>query len=158
MPLRLPDLRQATEHHFCAYTQLHCALSGVCARRFAALRTFAPRFVVLQPPREHTSGRTICKYHRFFIKFVASRALLQRVCVTAAVLHSARQPQHKVYPYLLRHKPVTHSNQVWAMDITYLRMYKGWVYLCALVNWYSRMVLAWGLSNTMDVQFCVQEV
>ena len=56
LTMRLPDLRQATEHHFCAYTQLHCALSGVCARRFAALRTLSPRFVVLQPPREHTSA------------------------------------------------------------------------------------------------------
>ena len=48
---------------------------------------------------------------------------------------------------------MTHSNQVWAMDITYVRIHKGWVYLCAVVDWYSRKVLAWRLSNTMDVQF-----
>ena len=68
---------------------------------------------------------------------------------------SARHPQHKIYPYLLRGKAVAHSNQVWAMDITYVRMHKGWLYLCAVVDWYSRKVLAWRLSNTMDVQFCV---
>ena len=71
---------------------------------------------------------------------------------------SARHPQHKVYPYLLRNKPVVYSNQVWAMDITYVRMHKGWLYLCAVVDWYSRKVLAWRLSNTMDVQFCVDAV
>lgn len=53
---------------------------------------------------------------------------------------------------------MTHSNQVWAMDITYVRMHKGWLYLCAVVDWYSRKVLAWRLSNTMDVQFCVDAV
>ena len=71
---------------------------------------------------------------------------------------SARHPQHKIYPYLLRGKAVAHSNQVWAMDITYVRMHKGWLYLCAVVDWYSRKVLAWRLSNTMDVQFCVDAV
>lgn len=89
------------------------------------------------------------------------RSLMQRMCIAALYCKpraSARQPQHKVYPYLLRHKPVTHSNQVWAMDITYVRMHKGWVYLCAVVDWYSRKVLAWRLSNTMDVQFCIEAV
>ena len=53
---------------------------------------------------------------------------------------------------------MVYSNQVWAMDITYVRMHKGWLYLCAVVDWYSRKVLAWRLSNTMDVQFCVDAV
>lgn len=71
---------------------------------------------------------------------------------------SARHPQHKIYPYPLRRKTVAHANQVWAMEITYVRMHKGWMYLCAVVDWYSRKVLAWRLSNTMDVEFCVQAV
>ena len=89
------------------------------------------------------------------------RTLMKRMGVRALYCQpntSARHPQHKVYPYLLRNKPVTHSNQVWAMDITYVRMQKGWLYLCAVVDWYSRKVLAWKLSNTMDVQFCVDAV
>lgn len=89
------------------------------------------------------------------------RTLMQRMCISALYCKprtSARHPQHKVYPYLLRNKTVTHSNQVWAMDITYVRMHKGWLYLCAVVDWYSRKVLAWRLSNTMDVQFCVEAV
>lgn len=89
------------------------------------------------------------------------RTLMQRMGVRALYCQpntSARHPQHKVYPYLLKNLPVRHSNQVWAMDITYVRMHKGWLYLCAVVDWYSRKVLAWRLSNTMDVQFCVDAV
>lgn len=89
------------------------------------------------------------------------RTLMQRMGVRALYCQpstSARHPQHKVYPYLLRNKPVVYSNQVWAMDITYARMHRGWLYLCAVVDWYSRKVLAWRLSNTMDVQFCVDAV
>lgn len=53
---------------------------------------------------------------------------------------------------------MTHSNEVWAMDITYVCMHKDWLYLCAEVDWYCRKVLAWRLSSTMDVQFCVEAV
>ena len=89
------------------------------------------------------------------------RTLMKRMCMAALYCKprtSARHPQHKIYPYLLRHKAVVHANQVWAMDITYVRMHKGWMYLCAVVDWYSRKVLAWRLSNTMDVQFCADAV
>jgi putative transposase len=89
------------------------------------------------------------------------RTLMQRMCITALYCKprtSARHPQHKIYPYLLRRKTVTHANQVWAIDITYVRMHKGWLYLCAVVDWFSRKVLSWKLSNTMDVEFCVDAV
>ena len=69
-----------------------------------------------------------------------------------------RHPGHKVYPYLLRNLPVTRANQVWAMDITYLPMARGFVYLAAVVDWYSRRVLAWKISTTMDVHFCLEAV
>ena len=86
---------------------------------------------------------------------------MKRMCIAA--LHckprtSTQNSQHTIYPYLLRNKAVVHANQVWTMDITYVRMQKGWLYLCAVVDWYSRKVLAWRLSNTMDVQFCVDAV
>jgi putative transposase len=67
-------------------------------------------------------------------------------------------PGHQVYPYLLRSLPVTRANQVWAMDITYLPMARGFVYLAAVVDWYSRRVLAWKVSTTMDVHFCLEAV
>ncbi len=69
-----------------------------------------------------------------------------------------RHPTHKVYPYLLRGVAITRANQVWAMDITYIPLAKGFVYLVAVVDWHTRRVLAWRLSNTMDVQFCLDVV
>lgn len=63
--------------------------------------------------------------------------------------------KHKVYPYLLRGLTIDHPNQVWATDITYIPMAKGFVYLVAIMDWYSRRVLSWRLSTTMDTDFCV---
>ena len=68
---------------------------------------------------------------------------------------SRPHPQHKVYPYLLRGVAVTRPNQVWSTDITYVRLTHGFVYLVAVIDWYSRKVLAWRLSNTLDSGFCV---
>lgn len=67
-------------------------------------------------------------------------------------------PGHKIYPYLLRNVAVTRPNQVWAMDITYIPMARGFVYLTAVVDWFSRRVLAWRLSITMEVEFCLEAV
>jgi putative transposase len=67
-------------------------------------------------------------------------------------------PGHKIYPYLLRSVAVERPNQVWAMDITYIPMARGFVYLCAVVDWFSRRVLAWRLSITMEVGFCLEAV
>lgn len=62
---------------------------------------------------------------------------------------------HKIYPYLLRDRPVTAPNQVWATDITYIPMAKGFLYLTAVIDWYSRFVLSWRLSNSLHLDFCV---
>ncbi|MFS2155635.1 IS3 family transposase [Rhizobium sp. Rhizsp42] len=67
-------------------------------------------------------------------------------------------PGHKVYPYLLRKLAVTRPNQVWAMDISYIPMARGFVYLCAVVDWFSRRVLSWRLSITMETAFCIEAV
>lgn len=68
---------------------------------------------------------------------------------------SKAHPQHKVYPYLLRGVPVIRPNQVWSTDITYIRLACGFAYLVAVIDWYSRKVLSWRLSNSMDASFCV---
>ena len=65
-------------------------------------------------------------------------------------------PGHKIYPYLLRGLKVDRPNHVWAMDITYIPMARGFVYLAAVVDWFSRRVLAWRLSITMEAAFCVE--
>ena len=69
---------------------------------------------------------------------------------------SRPHPEHKIYPYLLRGVPVVRPNQVWSTDITYVRLERGFVYLTAIIDWYSRKVLAWRLSNTLDSGFCVE--
>ena len=71
---------------------------------------------------------------------------------------SRRHPLHRVYPYLLRVLSVTRPNKAWAMDITYIPMAKGFVYLAAVMDWFSRKVLAWRVSITMDTAFCVEAV
>ena len=65
-------------------------------------------------------------------------------------------PGHKVYPYLLSGMEITRPNQVWAADITYIPMAKGFLYLVAIMDWYTRYVVAWRLSNTLDADFCVE--
>jgi putative transposase len=65
-------------------------------------------------------------------------------------------PGHKIYPYLLRALEITEPNQVWAMDITYIPMARGFVYLAVVLDWFSRRVLAWRLSITMEAAFCVE--
>ena len=67
-------------------------------------------------------------------------------------------PGHRIYPYLLRDMAVTRPNQVWAMDITYIPMARGFIYLAAVVDWFSRRVLAWKLSITMEASFCIEAV
>ena len=61
---------------------------------------------------------------------------------------------HEIYPYLLRDVVVSRSNQVWSTDITYIPLRSGFLYLAAILDWFSRFVLSWNLSNTMEVDFC----
>lgn len=68
---------------------------------------------------------------------------------------SKAHPAHRVYPYLLRGVEIVRPNQVWSTDITYIRLARGFVYLVAIIDWYSRKVLSWRLSNSMDASFCV---
>jgi len=68
---------------------------------------------------------------------------------------SAPRAEHRKYPYLLRNLEITAPDQVWCADITYIRLYRGFAYLVAVMDWYSRYVLSWELSNTLDASFCV---
>lgn len=93
---------------------------------------------------------------------VVNRKKVQRLMQTLGLCGMAPgpgtskpHPQHKIYPYLLRGVEINRPNQVWSTDITYIRLPRGFVYLVAIIDWYSRKVLAWRLSNTMDAGFCV---
>jgi len=69
---------------------------------------------------------------------------------------SKKHPQHKIYPYLLRDMVIERPNQVWCTDITYIPMRRGFLYLVAIMDWATRKVLAWRLSNTMEAEFCIE--
>jgi len=69
---------------------------------------------------------------------------------------SKKHPQHKIYPYLLRDLTIDRPNQVWCVDITYIPMQRGFLYLVAIMDWHSRKVLSWRLSNSMEADFCVE--
>jgi putative transposase len=94
-----------------------------------------------------------CKVGRRHVK-----TLMQRMGIEALYRrpHTTKpEPGHKIYPYLLRGMEITRPNQVWAMDITYIPMARGFVYLAVVLDWASRRVLAWRLSITMEASFCV---
>jgi putative transposase len=97
--------------------------------------------------------------HKIGRKHVAT--LMRRMGIEAIYRKpntSKRHPAHAVYPYLLRNMSITRSNHVWAADITYIPMQRGFVYLFAVLDWASRRVLAWRLSNTLTTDFCIEAV
>jgi putative transposase len=69
---------------------------------------------------------------------------------------SRRHAAHPIYPYLLRNRTIERPNEVWAMDITYIPMSRGFVYLAAVLDWATRRVLAWRLSISMNIDFCIE--
>ena len=68
---------------------------------------------------------------------------------------SIKNKEHRIYPYLLRNMEIDHANQVWAADITYIRLRRGFAYLVAIMDWYSRYVISWELSFTLETDFCL---
>lgn len=85
---------------------------------------------------------------------------LMRLMGLQAIFQAPRtsdpHPEHRVYPYLLRNLHITRPNQVWCADITYIPVQKGYLYLVAIMDWATRHVLSWRLSNSMDTSFCVE--
>lgn len=148
-----------------------CELAGV-----ARATVYAHR----HPPPDHPTDRLLCGLldeiytarpfygsRRMVVELRVRGYEVNRKCVQrlmrgmglAAIApgpHTSRpHPQHKVYPYLLRGVAITRPNQVWGTDITYIRVARGFCYLVAIMDWYSRKVLSWRISNTMEVNFCV---
>jgi len=95
-------------------------------------------------------GHPICRDHvRRLMRFMGIEAIYPKRRL------SISDKEHRVYPYLLNGLSITHPDQVWAIDITYIRLLKGFAYLVAIMDWYSRYVLSWELSVNMDVEFCL---
>jgi len=103
--------------------------------------------------REHLTQLGFC------INRKRVRRLMQKLGIEALYPKprlSQAHPEHQVYPYLLRNVAIERANQVWSTDITYLPVLKGHFYRVAIMDWFSRKVLAWRISNTLDVQFCLE--
>lgn len=101
------------------------------------------------------------KRERFDIGRLHVSTLMKKMGIEAIYRRpntSKPEPGHKIFPYLLRNVAVTKPNQVWAMDISYVPMAKGFVYLAAVVDWFTRRVLSWRLSISMDTSFCIEAV
>ncbi len=71
---------------------------------------------------------------------------------------SQRHPEHKIYPYLLRDLVIERPNQVWGLDITFIRLQRGWLYLVAVLDWFSRFVVSWELSQSLEVDFVLSAI
>ncbi len=95
----------------------------------------------------HAAG---CKRVRRLMARMGLAAVYQRPKTTV------RHPQHRVWPYLLRGIVIDRPDQVWCADITYIPLRRGFLYLVAVMDWFSRRVLAWRLSNTMEADFCIE--
>lgn len=106
--------------------------------------------------------RRICaelQQRGFLVGVKKVRSLMQRMGLEAIYPKpktSIPNSHHKKYPYLLKNVPITKVNQVWSTDITYIRLSKGFVYLVAVIDWFSRYVLSWRLSLTLEKDFCIE--
>lgn len=108
-------------------------------------------------------ARKIAQYLRRKVGVPLNRKRIQRLMREMGIMAiyakpntSRGTPGHKIYPYLLRGLKVVRTNQVWSSDITYIRLSGGYAYLVAVIDWHSRKVLSWRLSNTMDTRFCIE--
>jgi len=117
-------------------------------RQYLATPFYGARKIAVELKRQ--AGLTVNRKRiRRLMQLMGIRAIYRRPRT------STPAPGHKVYPYLLRDLVITRPNQVWAADITYIPMSRGFLYLVAIIDWYSRCVLSWRLSNTLDAGFCV---
>lgn len=121
-------------------------------RRMDELHLNHPYYGVLRMQAELTSEQSPINEKRI-------RRLMRKMGIEALYRKpnlSKPCPAHLKYPYLLRGLDISRPNQVWSMDITYIPMKKGFMYLCAVIDWHSRYLLGWKLSNTLSVDFCIE--
>ena len=126
---------------------LHLKLMGMIDEQFLKTAYYSSRQMARHLRRQ---GYEVGRHRvRRLMRLMGIEAVYQRPKT------SGPHPQHKVYPYLLRNLTIDRPNQVWCADITYITVKRGFLYLVAVMDWYSRKVLAWRISNTMDTGFCV---
>ena len=129
---------------------------GESAENLTLMRLIDEQF--LETP--YYGARQMTRYLRrrgYWVGRKRVRRLMQKIGLMAIYQKprtSKPHPQHKIYPYLLKGTDISEPNHVWCADVTYIPMRKGFLYLVAIMDWYSRKVLSWRLSNTLDADFC----
>lgn len=123
--------------------------------RIDKIYTDYPFYGVRKITEELRRHESIYNHKRIYrlMKLMGIEAIRPRKSATGGL--SKPNKDHLIYPYLLRDVKITNSNQVWSSDITYLPLYNDFVYLVAVIDWFSRYVLSWELSNSLDVYFCL---
>jgi putative transposase len=124
------------------------ALMKMIDRQYLATPFYGARKIAVELKRQKGFAVNRKRVRRL-MQFMGIRAVYRRPRTTKPA------PGHKVYPYLLRGLKITRPDQVWAADITYIPMARGFLYLVSIIDWYSRYVISWRLSNTLDADFCV---
>ncbi len=140
--------RSGLYHELAGETALNLALMRLIDAQFMETPWYGSRQMTRHLRREgHGVGR---KRVRRLVAVIGLVPIYQRPRTTV------RHPEHRIYPYLLRDLAIDRPNQVWCTDITYIPMRRGFLYLVAVMDWWTRKVLSWRVSNTMDVGFCIE--
>ena len=105
--------------------------------------------------RENKNNRNYNRVNRKRIQRLMRIMGIEAIYPKKNLSKPGKGSEHKIYPYLLRHLKINRPNQVWSTDITYIRLEHGFVYLVAIMDWYSRRILSWEVSTTMDSDFCI---
>ncbi len=111
---------------------------------------FGARRILTHLPEKWQGGKVNIKRIRCLMALTGIEAIYPKPNLSKVLVG------HKVYPYLLKNRKITKPNQVWSTDITSIQMEKGFLYLVAIIDWYSHFVLSWRLSNTLHLDFCVR--
>ena len=141
-----------------ARSSYYYAGAGESALNLHLMRMIDEEFMA----RPHYGSRQMARYLRrqgYGVGRKRVRRLMRKMGLSAiyqAPKTSKPHPEHRIYPYLLRNVSITRANQVWCADIAYVPMRRGFLYLVAIMDWATRAVLSWRLSNTMDAGFCVE--
>ena len=140
--------RSGLYHELAGETALNLALMRLIDAQFMETPWYGSRQMARHLRREgHEVGR---KRVRRLMAVIGLVPIYQRPRTTVP------HPEHRIYPYLLRELTIERPNQVWCTDITYIPMRRGFLYLVAVMDWWTRKVLSWRVSNTMDVGFCIE--
>jgi len=135
--------------------------SGVNARDVTIMNLIDKIYTDNPTYGKRTIAAIIRRDHKIQVGKKHVRTLMVKMGITAIYPKKKRDlsrpnKQHKIYPYLLRGLSIVRPNQVWSIDITYIKLERGFCYLVAIIDWHSRYVIAWELSNTLDIDFCLR--